>query len=73
MTEINPAVVTEKKPWYRSKTLWFNTIVAMLITLEASAHLIQPYVPGNVYAYGMLILTIGNAALRIVTTQGLTK
>lgn len=59
------------KPWWQSKTLWFNAIVAGLAALQASANLIQPYLPGNVYGYGMLLLTVGNTALRIVTTQGL--
>lgn len=70
---MNPVIVTEKKPWWKSKTLWFNAIVGGLAALEASANMIQPYLPGNVYGYGLLLLTIGNAVLRIVTTQGLTK
>ena len=61
-----------KKPWYKSKTLWFNAAVAGLAALEVSAHLIQPYVSGNVYGYGLMILTVGNAMLRIITTQGLS-
>lgn len=73
MTEINEVKVASKKPWYRSKTLWFNTIVAMLIALESTLHVIQPYVPGNIYAYGMLFLVMVNAGLRIVTSQGIGK
>lgn len=65
--------VTAAKPWWKSKTLRFNALFAALAALEASANLIQPYLPGNVYGYGLLLLTVGNAALRIVTTQGLTK
>lgn len=61
------------KPWYKSKTLWFNAIIAALAALESSAHLVQPYLPGNAYGYGLMLLTVGNAALRIVTTQGLSK
>lgn len=60
------------KLWYQSRTLWFNAIVAGLTALEASAHLIQPYVSGNIYGYGLMALTAGNAMLRIVTTQGVT-
>ncbi|MDP1681064.1 MAG: hypothetical protein Q8L39_04740 [Burkholderiales bacterium] len=63
----------EKKPWWKSRTLQFNAVVAGLAALELSAKLIQPYVPGNVYGYGVLLLTVGNAVLRIVTTQGLSK
>lgn len=65
--------VTAAKPWWKSKTLWFNAIIAGLTALEASANLIQPYLPGNVYGYGLMLLAVGNGALRIVTTQGLTK
>ena len=69
---MNDVVIKEKKPWYKSKTLLFNALVAALAALEASAHLIQPYVSGNIYAYGMLLLTTGNAALRIITSQGIS-
>lgn len=70
---MNDVVATEKKPWYTSRVLWFNAIMAALGALEASASMIQPFVPGNVYGYGLLILTVGNAALRIITTQGIGK
>lgn len=60
------------KCWYKSRTLWFNALVAALAALEASAHFIQPYVAGNVYGYGLTLLTVGNAVLRIVSTQGIT-
>jgi hypothetical protein len=60
------------KPWWQSKTLWFNAIVAGLAALEANAHLVQPYLPGNVYGWGMMLLTCGNAVLRLVTAQGVS-
>jgi len=60
------------KRWYRSKTLWFNALVAALAALEASAHFMQPYIAGNVYGYGLTLLTVGNATLRIVSTQGIS-
>lgn len=69
MTE---AYVTEKKPWYKSRVLWFNVIVAGLASLEAAAHMIQPFVEGNVYGYGLMLLTVGNAMLRIITSQGIS-
>ena len=72
MTELKNLIITEKKPWYKSKTIWFNIIVAMLAALEASSAMIQPFVKGDVYGYALLILTIGNAGLRIITTQGLS-
>lgn len=69
---MNEALITEKKPWWHSKTLWFNALVAALAALEASASMIQPFLQGNVYGYALLILTVGNAALRIITSQGLS-
>ena len=69
---MNQALITEKKPWYQSKTIWFNVLVAAFAALEASASMIQPFLQGNVYGYALLILTVGNAALRIITSQGLS-
>lgn len=60
------------KPWYRSKTIWFNVGVAGLTALEASLGLIQAHVPGNAYAYIALALAVGNAMLRIITTQAVS-
>lgn len=60
-----------KKPWWKSKVLWFNAVVSALAALEAGANLIQPYVPGNIYAWGLLLLIVGNAVLRVVTVEGL--
>jgi hypothetical protein len=59
-----------RKPWWRSRTIWFNAIVGGLATLEASAHLVAAFVPGNIYGWGLLLLSVGNAMLRIITTQG---
>lgn len=63
------------KIWYsriiRSKTMWFNAIVASLAAFEGVFTVLQPYVAGNVYAYLTIALTVGNAALRVITTQPL--
>lgn len=64
--------MADTKPWWHSKTLWFNAAVAALAAIEANARLIQPYVPGNVYGWGLLVLTVGNTVLRIITTQGVS-
>lgn len=57
----------------RSRTLWLNAIFAILGAAEASFGLLQPYVAGNVYAYGMFTLTVGNAFLRFATTKPLKE
>jgi hypothetical protein len=61
------------KPWYQSKTLWVNIVVAALAALEAGTGLLQPYLPANFYVLVAVGLPVVNAVLRIVTTQGLTR
>ncbi|GBL46260.1 hypothetical protein SFMTTN_2073 [Sulfuriferula multivorans] len=62
-----------KKPWWHSKTLWFNAAAAALVALEANTNLLQPYLPVNFYSALAVAMPIVNAVLRIVTTQGLSK
>ena len=55
----------------RSKTMMFNIIVALFSSLEGVFGLLQPFIAGNVFAYITIILTVGNAILRPLTTQSL--
>ncbi len=72
MTDTNtPAVVVAAKPWWQSKTLWLNLIAAALIALEAQFTLLQPYLPGNVYAWFAVVLTVANSVLRVITAAPL--
>lgn len=59
------------KPWWRSRTLWFNAVVAALAAAEAGFGVLQPVLPANAYAAISLLLVVGNAVLRFLTTQGL--
>jgi uncharacterized integral membrane protein len=59
------------KPWYKSKTLWFNLIMAGLAALEASFSFLQPLIPEVYYGIFITILTIGNALLRVISTKTL--
>jgi hypothetical protein len=61
------------KPWWQSKTLWVNTVVAALAALEMSTGLLQPFMPANFYTLIAVGLPVVNAILRVVTTQGLTR
>lgn len=61
-----------KKPWYRSRTLWFNALVAGLAALEATWGAFQGVLRGDVYAWLLAVLTVGNAILRVITTQGVS-
>ena len=60
------------KPWYQSKTIIVNAIVAALVALEAGTELLQPYLPGNFYAIIAVGLPVVNAILRVITTTALT-
>ena len=56
----------------RSKTMMFNIFIALMGSGEAIFGFLQPHIPGNIYGWGMAILTIGNAIIRAVwTTQPL--
>lgn len=57
------------KPLWASKTLWFNLVVAALAAAEAASGLLQPLLPGNIYGWLTFALTVGNTALRVVTTS----
>lgn len=67
MNPENFAVVATAKPWWQSRTLRLNAAAAALIALEAQFSLLQPYLPGNVYAWLAVGLTMANAALRVIT------
>ena len=55
----------------RSRTIRFNAIMAAMIALEGSFALLQPFIPGNVFAYASIVLTMGNTYYRVVTTEPL--
>lgn len=55
----------------KSRTMMFNIFVAVMGVGEATFGFLQPYIAGNVYGWGMALLTVGNAILRVLTTQPL--
>ena len=59
------------KPWYTSKTIIVNAIVAAMVALEAGTGLLQPHLPGNFYAIIAVGLPVVNAVLRVITTTAL--
>lgn len=61
------------KPFWRSKTLWLNGIVALVAALEASTGLLKPYVGQDGYVALMFLLPAANAMLRFISTGKLTK
>ena len=58
------------KPWWRSKTLWFNTAVGVGTAIEISFHLVEGYFDPRVYL-GLIGIVAGvNVVLRTITAQG---
>jgi len=54
------------KPWYQSKTLWFNALGASVAVLQSlsGTNVIPP-------SYGVPILLAGNALLRFLTSTSI--
>lgn len=62
-----------QKPWWQSRTLWFNAIVLMLTAAESQVGLLQGVLPGGLYAWVAFGLPVVNAGLRLVTSTAVTK
>jgi len=56
---------------WKSKTIWFNTIIAGLMQAEAAFSLLQPWLGDTVYGVALFTLTVGNVLLRGVTDKAL--
>jgi len=61
------------KKWYRSKTIIFNAAVAALAALEAVTGVLEPYIGHTFYAALCVLLPVGNAVLRIISSEAITK
>ena len=59
------------KPWYKSKTIWFNAIIAGLAALEPVFPLLRPMLGETYYPVLMVLLTTGNGILRVITKEGI--
>lgn len=62
-----------KKPWYKSKVVWFNAASAALVAIEASIHVMQDLLGPSAYLGMVGVIAAGNVILRTMTTQGLRK
>lgn len=60
------------KPWWQSKTLWVNGLIAALAALESGTGLLQPFLPVNFYTAIAVGLPVINSILRVMTKEGLT-
>lgn len=59
------------KPWWKSKTLWFNAIALALAAAEAHLQLLKGLLPGGLFAWLAFVLPVGNAALRFITASAI--
>jgi len=63
----------EIKGAVKSKTIWFNTIVGMLLAAEPALSLLQPLLGASTYGIVSFILIVGNVGLRAITTKALAS
>ena len=62
----------ETKPFYVSKTFWFNVLA--LVVVVAGAFGFAEFQPTpEVETYGLVLVTIANIVLRFVTAKPLAK
>ena len=60
------------KPWWRSRTLWFNGLCLVLAAAESQLGVVKDVLPGGLFPYLAFGLPLGNAALRAITSRGVT-
>ena len=65
-------MASRSKPWFHSRTIWLNAVVAGLAIAEAKLNILQPLLPVNFYAAVAFGLPVLNAAMRIVTTMAVS-
>lgn len=63
----------QSKPWYKSKTIIFNVIMAVAGALSESSEAVKQAFPGGMTDRIMAITFVGNIILRAITTGGITK
>ncbi len=59
------------KHFSKSKTLWFNASLGAIAALEGSFQVLQPHMPVDVFAGLTVVLAVGNAMLRTITSASI--
>ena len=62
-----------KKKIAKSKTIWFNMLIAMLAVLSANIELLRGYMDNGGYVVVLMIISGVGVYLRSVTNQGVGK
>jgi hypothetical protein len=63
---------TVQKPWWRSRTIWLNLLVATFLLAEANLDAMQGIFPDWLQKTLVFGLPIVNLWLRFATSQGLS-
>ena len=74
LTRLDLAPPKEAKPWYKSKTVWFNMLLVLGPTLDALVgmfYMMEPFIAPGVYPFIVLGIGLVNVVLRTITTQAL--
>lgn len=65
-------VLAVPKPWWKSKTMWFNILIAALLGVEMNIPNLQNFIEPEQYAYLLGAVNIINVVLRTVTKAPVT-
>ncbi len=60
-----------EKPYWQSKTLWFNLGVALFTVLSQHSLLLRSYLTDGGYLTLLMLISAGNVWLRTVTDQAI--
>lgn len=68
------------KKWWASMTLWFNGVMAVVLTLAVEflptaldqLPILKEYMPTDLYKWAFIITIVGNAILRVKTKTAVT-
>lgn len=66
--QIQPA----SKPWYKSKTLMLNSIVAVIGLASSATPYVEPFVSTETFGLVMAGIGLANSALRFFTRKPIT-
>ena len=63
----------DTKPWWKSRTIWFNVASAALVAVEASLSVLQDALGPYAYVVVVGVVAGGNVILRTLTVQGVSR
>lgn len=64
--------LNETKPWWKSKTIWFNVIVILITALPGSLEHFRHLFSPSAYEVIVGVVALGNTVLRLMTAKPVT-